>query len=70
MAYTKHELCVLLEGTVRLTSANGHVATYAAGDVFVARSGPGPRKTSARRLLEPVWRHDQVRSLHRALDAS
>ena len=37
--YTKDELCTLLEGTVRLTSEDGIVATYTAGDTFLIPKG-------------------------------
>jgi uncharacterized cupin superfamily protein len=37
--YQKDELCVLLEGKVRLTDAAGHVETYEAGDVFLIPAG-------------------------------
>ncbi len=37
--YVKDELCTLLEGTVRLTAADGTVATYTAGDTFLIPKG-------------------------------
>ena len=37
--YVKDEICVLLEGTVRLTAADGTVATYTAGDTFMIPKG-------------------------------
>lgn len=37
--YLKDEICVLLEGTVRLTTADGTIATYTAGDTFVIPQG-------------------------------
>ena len=37
--YVKDEICILLEGTVRLTAADGTVATYAAGDTFMIPKG-------------------------------
>lgn len=37
--YQKDELCVILEGKVRLTDAAGHVETYVAGDIFLIPSG-------------------------------
>lgn len=37
--YQKDELCVLLEGKVRLTDAAGRVETYSKGDVFLIPSG-------------------------------
>ena len=33
--YTSDELCVILEGVVRLTDSAGHVETYRAGDTFL-----------------------------------
>lgn len=39
IAYTKDELCTLLEGEVRLTDASGRTETYVAGDTFVIPSG-------------------------------
>jgi uncharacterized cupin superfamily protein len=39
IAYTKDELCMLLEGEVRLTAADGIVATYRAGDTFIIPKG-------------------------------
>jgi uncharacterized cupin superfamily protein len=39
IAYTKDELCTLLEGEVRLTDAAGHSETYVAGDSFVIPKG-------------------------------
>ena len=36
---TKDELCMLLEGVVRLTDASGRIETYRAGDTFVIPSG-------------------------------
>lgn len=37
--YTKDEMCVLIEGEVRLTDAAGHVETYVAGDTFMIPKG-------------------------------
>ena len=37
--YTKDELCVLLEGVVRLTSEDGTEATYRGGDTFLIPKG-------------------------------
>ena len=37
--YTEYELCHLLAGAVRLTSAEGAPKTYRAGDTFVIPSG-------------------------------
>ncbi len=37
--YTEHELCHLLKGKVRLTSTDGHVQLFAAGESFVIPSG-------------------------------
>jgi uncharacterized protein len=37
--YTKDELCVLLEGVVRLTDALGRVETYRQGDTFLIPKG-------------------------------
>lgn len=37
--YEEDEFCTLLEGTVELTDASGHVETYKAGDSFVVPSG-------------------------------
>jgi uncharacterized protein len=39
IAYTKDELCTLLEGEVRLTDESGQVETYIAGDTFVIPKG-------------------------------
>ena len=39
IAYTKDELCTLLEGEVRLTDESGHAETYVAGDTFVIPKG-------------------------------
>lgn len=39
ISYEKDELCVLIEGTVRLTNTSGEVATYTAGDTFLIPSG-------------------------------
>ena len=39
IAYTKDELCTLLEGEVRLTDETGHSETYVAGDTFVIPKG-------------------------------
>jgi hypothetical protein len=39
IAYAIDELCVLLEGVVRLTDAAGHVETYRAGDTFLIPNG-------------------------------
>lgn len=39
IAYEKDELCVLIEGTVRLTNSTGEVATYTAGDTFLIPCG-------------------------------
>jgi uncharacterized cupin superfamily protein len=39
IAYTKDELCTLLEGEVRITDAAGHAETYVAGDSFVIPKG-------------------------------
>ncbi|TBU95849.1 cupin domain-containing protein [Phytopseudomonas dryadis] len=33
------ELCTLLQGKVRLSSANGHEAIYCAGDTFIMPTG-------------------------------
>lgn len=37
--YVSDELCVILDGTVRLTDASGHVETYHAGDTFLIPRG-------------------------------
>jgi uncharacterized cupin superfamily protein len=37
--YTSDELCVILEGVVRLTDSAGHVETYRAGDTFLIPNG-------------------------------
>ena len=37
--YTKDELCVLLDGVVRLTDADGRVETYRQGDTFLIPKG-------------------------------
>lgn len=37
--YTKDELCVILDGKVQLTDANGRVETYAKGDTFLIPNG-------------------------------
>jgi len=48
--YTKDELCMLLEGVVRLTATDGTAATYRAGDTFIIPKGfKGTWET-----LEPV----------------
>jgi uncharacterized protein len=39
IAYTKDEMCTLLEGEVRLTDEAGHAETYVAGDTFVIPAG-------------------------------
>jgi len=39
--YTEHELCHLLEGSVRITPDGGEGRTYRAGDTFVIPSGFG-----------------------------
>jgi len=39
IAYTKDELCTLLEGEVRLTDSAGHTETYVVGDTFVIPRG-------------------------------
>ena len=39
ISYTKDELCMLLEGVVRLTATDGAVATYRAGDTFIIPKG-------------------------------
>lgn len=39
IAYTKDELCVLLEGEVCLTATDGTAATYRAGDTFIIPKG-------------------------------
>lgn len=39
ISYVKDEICILLEGTVRLTAADGTVATYTAGDTFMIPKG-------------------------------
>lgn len=39
IAYKMDELCVILEGHVRLTDAAGHTESYRAGDVFVIPAG-------------------------------
>jgi uncharacterized cupin superfamily protein len=35
----KDELCVILDGVVRLTDASGHVETYRRGDTFLIPNG-------------------------------
>jgi len=37
--YTKDELCVILDGRVRLTDIYGHVETYTKGDTFLIPIG-------------------------------
>jgi uncharacterized protein len=37
--YQKDELCVILDGLVRLTDAAGHSETYRGGDTFLIPSG-------------------------------
>ena len=37
--YTSDELCVILQGEVRLTDAAGHVETYKEGDTFLIPNG-------------------------------
>lgn len=39
VAYDEIELCVILEGRVRLVGDDGSSATYAAGDAFVVPKG-------------------------------
>ena len=39
ISYTMDELCVLIEGEVRLTDASGRVETYKAGDTFLIPKG-------------------------------
>ncbi|HZS81478.1 MAG TPA: cupin domain-containing protein [Stellaceae bacterium] len=39
IAYEVDELCVLIEGLVRLTDETGHVETYRAGDTFLIPNG-------------------------------
>ena len=39
ISYTMDELCVLLQGEVRLVDAAGHAETYRAGDTFVIPKG-------------------------------
>jgi uncharacterized cupin superfamily protein len=39
ITYTVDELCVILEGVVRLTDATGRVETYRSGDTFLIPSG-------------------------------
>lgn len=39
ISYTMDELCMLLEGEVRITDAAGHAETYRAGDTFVIPNG-------------------------------
>ncbi len=39
ISYTMDELCVLLEGEVRLVDAAGHAELYRAGDTFVIPNG-------------------------------
>jgi uncharacterized cupin superfamily protein len=37
--YTKNEYCLILEGEVHLTDAEGHLEIYRAGDGFVVPAG-------------------------------
>ncbi len=37
--YQKDELCVILDGKVRLTDQSGHIETYQKGDVFLIPNG-------------------------------
>lgn len=39
VTYEEDEFCAILEGTVELTDASGHVETYEAGASFVIPSG-------------------------------
>jgi uncharacterized cupin superfamily protein len=39
IAYTSDEFCVLLEGEVTLTDADGHATTHKAGDAFLIPAG-------------------------------
>ena len=39
ISYTEHELCVLIEGRVRLESSDGERWEFRAGDAFVVPSG-------------------------------
>lgn len=39
VTYTVDELCVILEGVVRLTDASGKAETYRAGDTFLIPAG-------------------------------
>lgn len=39
MHYTEDELCVIIEGSVTLTDAQGAQTTHAKGDAFVIPSG-------------------------------
>ena len=39
MSYTEDELCVLLEGHIRLTGDDGLVVEYRAGDAFTIAAG-------------------------------
>jgi uncharacterized cupin superfamily protein len=50
IAYTIDELCVLLEGVVRLTDAAGHVEIYRSGDTFLIPNG----FTGIWETIEPV----------------
>ena len=59
--YTKDELCVLLDGVVRLTDADGHVETYRQGDTFLIPKGfKGVWET-----VEPVRK---FHAIHRSRD--
>jgi uncharacterized cupin superfamily protein len=56
--YTKDELCVILDGKVRLTDASGHAETYAKGDTFLIPNGfKGVWET-----LEPVRKFYAIHS--------
>jgi len=47
--YTYDELCVILDGLVRVTDAAGHVETYRPGDTFlIPRASKGYGKPSSR----------------------
>lgn len=39
VAYTKDEFCLLIEGEVRLTDAEGRTEIYRAGDAFMVPAG-------------------------------
>ena len=62
IAYAIDELCILLEGVVRLTDAAGRVETYRAGDTFLIPNG----FTGVWETIEPVRKFYAVFAPRRA----